>query len=71
MDHLKSTFVVVCYFTELFEIFLARARDRIKVFSEPDTDDSEEGKIIYQYEPVPFVLDGHDACNLISPALRQ
>ncbi|XP_072041794.1 TBC1 domain family member 12-like isoform X2 [Amphiura filiformis] len=27
---------------ELFEIFLARAKDRIKVFSEPDTDDCEE-----------------------------
>ena len=31
---------------ELFEIFLARAKDRIKVFSEPDIDDSEEGKLL-------------------------
>ena len=29
---------------ELFEIFLARAKDRIKVFSEPVTEDAEEGK---------------------------
>ncbi len=27
---------------ELFEIFLARAKDRIKVFSEPDIEDAEE-----------------------------